>query len=227
MKISLFVPAFNEEENIKKAVDDLVACAKSITSDYEVLVVDDGSSDKTASFVEEEKRASKGVRLISHPRNLGYGEALKTGFYNSRGDYIFFTDADNQFDVFELRKFWEDRESADLLIGYRKNRADSFVRILNAWLWRILVFLLFGYYFRDIDCAFKLMNRRVIETIPRLKSSGAPISAELLIKAKRAGFRIKELPVSHFPRAYGKPTGADLEVILKALKEILILRATV
>lgn len=222
--LSIFFPAYNEEENIEEVANSALKVLDGLADRYEVLIIDDGSVDGTGEIADRLARIHPGiVRVIHHPQNLGYGGALKSGFYNSKFAWIFFTDSDGQFNIKELKKFLEAREDADLVIGYRIKRADPLIRVINTELYRLLIRVLFGLTVRDIDCAFKLIRRDVIEKIPKFRSEGALISAELLIQAKRYGFKIKEVGVSHYPRLYGKQTGANLSVILKMFKELFVL----
>lgn len=219
-KLSVFFPAYNEEKNIGNTIDAALKILPNIAKDYEVLVVNDGSKDSTQKVVEQISSKNSKVRIINHPKNLGYGVALKTGFYSAKFPLIVFTDADGQFDFGQILKFLSEIEKNDLVIGFREKRAEGFSRKLNAQGWRFLNFLLFGLKVQDIDCGFKLIKKEVLEKIPRLESAGATISAELLIRAKRAGFKVIEIPVSHYPRRVGKPTGANLKVVAKAFFEL-------
>ena len=184
--------------------------ASRLTDDYEVIVVDDGSRDRTAAVTEELALTYPAVKLVRHEVNRGYGGALWTGFTTASKDLIFFTDSDNQFDVNELEKLMALIESADMVIGYRAPRADPAMRRLNAWGWKQLVNLLFGYTARDIDCAFKLFWRRVLDQV-QVESRGATFSAELLVRARRAGLTIKEVPVKHLPAHGRQPDGGQAE----------------
>lgn len=222
--LSVFFPAYNEEENLENIVNSALRFLSEVGGQYEVLIINDGSQDKTGEITDHLARAHPGiVRVIHHSQNRGYGAALKSGLYNSKFGWIFFTDSDGQFDIRELKKFLDVREDADLVIGHRIRRADSLVRVINAELYGFLIRVLFGLSVRDINCAFKLIKREVIRKIPKLRSEGALINAELLIQAKRYGFKIKEVGVSHYPRLYGKQTGANLSVILKMFKELFVL----
>jgi|SRR3989344_8136303 len=218
-ELSVFLPAYNEEQNILKVIKNVKEVLKKIAKNYEIIVVDDGSIDRTA----EEVLKIRDVRLISHQRNLGYGAALKSGLSNSRYELIVFIDADLQFDFKEINKFLDYIEDYDLVIGFRKSRADKLVRKLNARIYSLLLNLIFNLNVRDVDCGFKLVRREIFKEI-KLESDGALISAELLIKARKKGFRIKEIEVSHFPRILGKQTGANPKVILKTFFEIIKLR---
>jgi glycosyltransferase involved in cell wall biosynthesis len=221
--ISAVLPAYNEEALIADTASAMARVLAEITDDYEVIVVNDGSRDRTRAIVEELARANPRVRCINHDVNRGYGEALKTGFSSASKDAIFLTDGDRQFDVGELKDFVPRLEQADLVIGYRNPRRDSMIRLVYAWGWRLVVTLLFGYVARDIDCAFKLFTRDVWRSV-RVHSGGATFSAEFLAKARRCGYRFVELPVSHYPRTAGSPTGAKPHVIARAFRDIVWLR---
>ena len=218
--LSVFFPAFNEEKNIGVTVTNALKILPQIANDFEIIVVNDGSTDKTAAVVQKTISKNSKVRLINHEKNLGYGAALATGFYSAKFPQIAFTDADGQFDFSQITKFLEKADSADLVIGFRKKRAEGIIRTFNAEGWQVLNFLLFGLRVKDIDCGFKLIKKKVLERIPKLESAGATISAELLLRAKRAGFKIIEVPINHYPRKQGRPTGANLTVIAKAFFEL-------
>jgi len=219
MDLSIIFPAFNEEGNIRRLLQQAFSVASKLVGSFEIIVVDDGSRDKTAAYVKESAREIRQIRLISHRRNLGYGAALKSGLQAARGKYIFFTDADLQFDLRELKKFLAAIDGVDVVIGYRAHRQDHWTRIVNMWGWRLLVGFLLSVWVKDIDCAFKLFRREVIGKIT-VRSGGATFSAELLYKIKRAGFTWRELPVKHFPRRRGRPTGGNLKVIKRAFDEL-------
>lgn len=223
-RLSVFYPAYNEEENIAQTVEKTLQVLPEVAREYEVIIVNDGSKDRTGEIGEALSQKYRNVKVIHHSENRGYGGALKTGMYNSQYEIIAFTDSDGQFDFSEIREFIPHLHNYDVVIGYRRNRAEGFRRRLNAKAWGLLMRLVFGLQARDIDCAFKVFHRQVIEKIPPLESNGALISAEFLMKAHRSHFKIKEIPVSHFPRVAGKPTGANLQVILKAFHELFILK---
>jgi len=220
--ISAVLPAYNEEAIIERTVRHVAGVLAGLTERYEVVVVNDGSRDATATVLATlaEQQPDLPLRVITHPANRGYGAALASGFDAAREELIFLTDGDKQFDVGELRYFLpEMRDDVDLTIGWRRKRADPALRLLNAWGWKLLVNGLFGYTARDIDCAFKLFRRRVWESLT-VHARGATFSAEFVVKARRLGFRVVELPVNHFPRTAGSPTGARPEVIVRAFREL-------
>lgn len=226
--ISVTMPAYNEAENIADMVEDVIKVISELTYDYEVIVVDDGSTDGTAEVVKSIAKKYPQLRLIQHPVNQGYGAAVFDGLTNATKELVFFTDSDRQFDLREIKKLLDLIDDADLVVGYRAPRRDPFMRKVNGWGWSMLVTLLFGYTARDIDCAFKLMRRGVIEHLKdKVKSRGATFSAEFLVRAKRSGFRIREVPIrGHRPRTAGSQTGARPDVILRAFKELVKFRIT-
>ncbi len=221
--ISLFAPAFNEEGNIENFIKKSDKVLKSIADDFEIIIVNDGSRDKTREIAEGLKKEFKNLELVNHEKNKGYGEALKSGFKNSKKDLVVFTDSDLQIDISEISKFLDYIDKYSVVIGYRINRQDNFIRRMNAFLWKILMRIVLGLKVRDIDCAFKMFKKEVLKDL-NLKSSGALVSAELLTKIKNRGYKIKEIPVKHYPRKEGKQTGNKPKVVLKAFKELIILR---
>jgi glycosyltransferase involved in cell wall biosynthesis len=219
--LSIFFPCHNEEGNVERVVGRALEVASTLADDFEVIVVDDGSRDRTGEIADRLASENHRVRVVHHPRNRGYGGAVQSGFAEARKDYVFFSDGDGQFDLGELPLLVEliQGGECDLAIGYRIHRADPFIRSLNAKLYKTLIRILFGLEVRDIDCAFKLIRRPVIEKVA-LESEGALVSAEFLIKARKAGFRICEVGVHHYPRQAGQQTGAKLGVILRTFREI-------
>ena len=222
LSISAVLPAYNEEAIIERTVRHVAGVLTGLTSDFEVIVANDGSRDQTAAVLAELQSADPSLHLhvVTHDVNQGYGAALASGFDAARKDLIFLTDGDKQFDVTELSQFLPAMDAqTDLVIGWRRNRADPVMRKFNALGWKTLVNLLFGYTARDVDCAFKLFRRQVWENMT-VHARGATFSAEFLIKARRLGFRVRELPVGHFPRTAGSPTGARPDVIVRAFAEL-------
>jgi len=217
--ISIFFPAFNEEKNIQTTVSAALSIASSTFDDFEIIIVDDGSSDKTPEMIDSLARSNARVKAVHHPVNMGYGAAVRTGFAKASKELVFYTDGDGQFDISEIKLLLPLIKEADLVIGYRIKRSDPFHRWLFAKLWGTFIAVLFNMWVKDTDCAFKLIKRKVIESLD-LKSNGAFISAELLIKAKKKGFKIRQVGVHHYPRKEGKQTGANIKVILKAFYEL-------
>ena len=224
LSISVVLPAHNEAENIRITVENCVAYLEQNVLDYEVVVVNDGSTDDTQKIVEELQSTNSKVVLVNHTVNMGYGSALRSGFDKASCEYIFFMDSDGQFDINDLDRLIPLVSAKDVVIGYREDRADSFIRSLNAWLYGLYIYLTFGLKVRDMDCAFKVFPKKAYQDIRPIKSSGALFSAEFLIKLKRNGLILKEVPVRHFPRRFGTQSGANIKVILRMFKESWKLR---
>jgi glycosyltransferase involved in cell wall biosynthesis len=203
--LSIVLPAYNEEFNIRAAVEAAQAAADDLQRPYEIIVVDDGSADRTAECVTAIGAADARVRLVSFPENRGYGAALRAGFRAARGDLIFYTDADLQFDVRELRYFLPLMSAADVALGFRVYRYDAVLRCILSWMYNRLVGVLFRVRVRDVDCSFKLMRREVLERID-LETTDFFIDTELVAKARKWNFRIVEKGVRHYPRMAGQST---------------------
>jgi glycosyltransferase involved in cell wall biosynthesis len=221
--LSIFFPCYNEEGNIERVTRAALDVAPRFAERFEIILVDDGSSDRTGEISDSLAAEVSQVRAVHNRPNLGYGGAVARGLTESQMEWIFFTDGDGQFDIGELPKLVELLDRCDLAVGYRVNRADNAIRRLNAFCWGVLIRALFGLKVRDIDCAFKLLPKSLINAI-ELHSGGAMISAELLAKAKYRGLRIAEVGVNHHPRTAGEQTGANPKVILKAFRELFRLR---
>ena len=221
-EISVFFPAFNEESNIENTILEAKKVLENVALLWEIIVINDGSKDNTEKIVEELALSDKRIRLINHKTNLGYGEALKSGFYSSKYEWIATIDADGQFDFAEILALYNKTDKAQVVIGYRLSRKDSLLRRIFGMGWTLLANILLGISVRDVDCAFKLVSRDVIKTIPRLESTrGGMISPELLAKAKKSGFTIAQVGVHHFPRKEGHQTGADVKVIFKSFVDLI------
>jgi len=220
--LSIFFPTYNEEDNIRETVERTVKVAEGspYVSQYEIIIVNDGSADNTRAVAESLAREYSAVRVVNHPVNLGYGAALKTGIAEAKLDYVFFTDADLQFDIVELQNLLVHVGEYPVVIGYRAPRKDPFMRLVNARVWNLLNRYLFDLRVRDIDCAFKLFKRELVQDL-NLQSEGAMISAETLIRLHRQGVKVKEVPVSHLPRTAGSATGARPAVIARAFGEMV------
>jgi len=222
-ELSVFFPAYNEEANLENTVSKAVVVLDKIADKWEIIIVNDGSKDKTLDVARGLSEKNSGIRVINHQVNKGYGASLKSGFYNSKYDWIAFTDSDGQFDFSEITNFITKQQmtSSELVIGFYLDRKVSGWVKLTTRLWEFLIIVLFGLRVRDIDCAFKLISKKVIIKIPKLESErGAFISSELLIKAKKAGFKIAEVGVHHYPRQAGSPTGRRLNVIIKSFLDL-------
>ena len=219
--VSVILPAYNEEAVIASTVATVLETLATWTSDFEVIVVNDGSQDATSAILESIAAAHPRLTIIHHVVNQGYGAALVSGFEASTKDLVFFMDADGQFDIRDLERFFPLLPEYDAVLGYRFNRQDTWMRKLNAWGWKALVGMLFGVSVRDIDCAFKLYPGKFLREL-RLETRGAMINTEILSKFKHAGLTYTQLGVRHLPRKGGQATGAKPAVILRAFRELFI-----
>ncbi len=221
--LSIVLPAYNEEENAASAVEKVYAVAQGLGMDYEILLVNDGSADRTGEIGRELEQRIPNFRLVEHYPNRGYGGSLKAGFAAATKELIAFTPADNQFEFGEVPRLLERLDKADIVSGFRADRQDPFIRRLNAFGWNTLIQLLFGRLCRDIDCGFKLFRREILDHV-NIVSNGAMIDTEFLAGAKARGYRITDVPVTHLPRVAGEATGANFKVIAKAFRDLLSFR---
>lgn len=217
--LSLVFPAFDEEANVGPLLDAALDLAPRLAADFEIILVDDGSRDATALLAAERSRRDPRVRVVRHAVNRGYGAALRSGLREARGELVFVSDADLQFDLAELEHLLAHTRSFDIVAGHRSPRRDPVGRRLIAGAWGLLVRALFGLRVRDIGCAFKVFRRPVIEAMP-IASIGAFVNTEILVRAQAAGFRIHQMPVTHRPRRHGRQTGASPRVLLRAVVEL-------
>jgi glycosyltransferase involved in cell wall biosynthesis len=229
--LSVFFPAYNDSGTIASMVIRTVKAASELTSDFEIIVVNDASADGTAEIADELARTYPQVRVVHHAKNRGYGGALQTGFRSATKELIFYTDGDAQYDAAELSLLWDKMsDEVDLVNGYKISRSDPFHRIVIGRVYHHLVATLFGLTVRDVDCDFRLMRRRIFERINLEKTSGV-ICLEMMKKITDGGFRIVEVPVHHYHRAFGKSqffnfrriakTGVD---VMRLWFELVILR---
>jgi glycosyltransferase involved in cell wall biosynthesis len=224
-ELSVFLPCYEEEGSVARTVERAVAVLRERELDrFEIIVVNDGSRDRTGAIADALAGEYDEVRAAHHVQNQGYGAALRTGFAEAKFPWVFFTDGDGQFDLAEIDGFLAAADTAEVVVGYRLERADHIGRRVNTWLWSVAVRTLFRLRVHDIDCAFKLLSRHALDEVGPLTASGAVISTELLVGVRRAGLPITEIGVHHYPRQAGAPTGASIKVILRALRELVQLR---
>lgn len=222
-ELSVFFPCYNEEKNIEATVDKAVKVLEKTAKKWEIIIVNDGSKDKTGDVALKIQKKYSGIKIVTHSPNRGYGAAFKSGLYNAKYQWIGFTDSDGQFDFAEIKNFiaTQNKTKADIVIGYYLGRKVSKAVIISSKIWELIVFILFGLKVKDIDCGFKFISKKVVDAIPKLQAErGAFISSEFLIKAKKAGFKIVEIGVHHYPRIKGQATGRQLKVILKSFSDL-------
>ena len=223
--VSLVIPMFNEEENIAHALDCAAAALERYSGDYEIIVVDDASTDRSAEIAAREAAANPRIRVVRHEVNRKLGASVKTGFAATRKDLVLYMDADLPFDPDAIGRAIQAMKvtRADLIAGYRLDRTtEGFRRTVYSYFYNSLIGLLFHWPHRDINFSFKLMRREVLEAI-ELKSEGSLIDAELIVKAKNLGFMIQQLGLDYFPRTRGRSTLSSPAVILKILRELVAL----
>lgn len=225
--ISVVLPAFNEESTLEYLVGTIIDFFDSTQYSYEIIIVNDGSTDKTGEIASRLSTTHQNVSVIHHPENKGYGKSLKDGLYAGQYEYLFFTDADSQFKINSLESFFPFIKSgeADMVIGYRINRKDNPLRKLCARSFNSLVQVLFSLEYKDINCAFKLFKKEAFERL-NVEADDSLFNAELLVKASRNDLRIVQLGVDHYPRVGGEST-VSYTFIPSIIKNLFSLRRTI
>ena len=224
-ELSVFLPCYEEEGNVARTVERAVAVLRERDLErFEVIVVNDGSRDRTGPIADTLAAEYDEVRVAHHVQNQGYGAACAPGSPSPSSGGCSSPTATASSTSNEIDGFLAAAEDVEVVIGYRRQRADHLGRRLNTWLWSLAVRTLFRLRVRDIDCAFKLLSRHTLDEVGPLTASGAVISTELLVGIRRAGLTITEIGVHHYPRHAGAPTGASVKVILRALRELVQLR---
>lgn len=220
--LSICFPCYNEELNVGTMIEQAVQVGESYGVDYEVIVVDDGSRDRSAEVVQAWSGKNPRVKLVQHKHNLGYGAAVRTSLENTTKELVFLTDGDNQFHLSEIDKLFFKIDSCDVVTGYRLGRQDKPHRRLNGFLWTQLNRMLFGLPVRDVDCAFKLFRRKTLEKL-KIRSNYLLVHSEILSRIQKRGFKIEEVGVTHYPRMAGKATATAIKSVLKTFQELLAL----
>lgn len=219
--ISVFFPAYNDAGTIASMVLSAIIVLETFTHDYEVIVINDGSSDHTREILDRLAKDYDHVRVIHHERNRGYGGALRTGFNSAEKDLIFYTDGDAQYDVWELKRLYSLlTDEVDMVQGYKANRADGLSRKVIGRTYKVVAKILFGLRVIDVDCDFRLLRRRVLSRITLTRNSGV-ICVELVRKIQDAGFRIVETKVNHYPRVYGQSQFFRLRPIIRTFRDLI------
>ncbi len=224
--LSFFFPAYNEALTVEAVVREGLAKLPRFADDVEIVVIDDGSTDRTGEIADRLAAEDARVRVVHHRPNRGYGGAVRAGLSSATREHVFFTDGDLQFDLDDLERLIPRLERADVVVGYRDKRADPPKRLFIAFVYNTLIRILFLAPFRDVDCAFKLFRRDVFTRVPlsRVRSNGAFFSPELLLVLWASGVRIEQVAVRHFPRRFGEEKGATMRVVLRAIRDLLRLR---
>lgn len=223
-ELSLFLPCYNEGQNLQNTVDKTLPILQKVAKKWELIIVNDGSKDDTGSIAKLiQKQYGDNVKIVTHNPNRGYGAAFKSGFYTAKYQWITFIDADGQFDFNDIYLFLDKQKETktDIVVGYYLDRKVPFIRKFGSRVWQIAVYILFGFYIRDTDCGFKLVNKKVFDTIPKLQAERGPfITSEFFIRSVKAGFKISEVGVHHYERTAGVATGTKLNVIIAGFKDL-------
>jgi glycosyltransferase involved in cell wall biosynthesis len=220
--ISVFLPSHNEEGNVERVVRSYIAELPRVAEDYEVIVIDDGSRDRTGEIAERLAAEDSHVKLVRHFVNQGYGGAVISGIRAATQPYVLLCDGDGQFDPSDLERLTPFVPEYDVVAGYRVRRADPLMRRINGKAWTILVRVLLGITISDIDCGFKLFKREKLDAM-ELRAHGAMISTELMARLAGRNAKVKEVDVKHLPRLTGEQSGANLKVVARAFKELIAL----
>jgi glycosyltransferase involved in cell wall biosynthesis len=218
--LSVFFPAYNDSGTIASLVITALQTAQTLTDDFEIIIVNDGSVDATAQIANELARTYPQVKVVHHHGNRGYGGALRTGFQTATRELIFYTDGDAQYDPAEMARLWDAfAEDVDLVNGYKISRSDPFHRVVIGRIYHHTVRLLFGLRVRDVDCDFRLLRRSIFQSVRLEKNSGV-ICLEMMKKIQDAGFRIAEVPIHHYHRAYGKSQFFNFRRLFKTALDV-------
>jgi glycosyltransferase involved in cell wall biosynthesis len=220
--LSVFLPSHNEEGNVERVVAGYLAELPRVAADYEVIVVDDGSRDRTGEIADRLAAADAHVKVVHHPVNRGYGGAVISGIRAATLPYVLLCDGDGQFDPADVERMIPFVPEYDVVAGRRAHRADGLIRRLNGKAWTTLVRLLLSITISDIDCGFKLFKREKLHGM-ELRAHGAMISTELMARLAGRGAKVKEVDVAHLPRLAGEQSGANLKVVARAFKELFAL----
>jgi len=224
--LTFFFPAYNEEENLEAVVGEAIETLPRFAERFEIVIVDDGSRDRTPELADELAARDPRIRVIHHRPNRGYGGAVRSGLAAARTPYVFFTDGDRQFRLADLHLLISRIDDADAVVGFRIKRNDPARRLVIAWVYKHLLRVVFGSGFRDVDCAYKLFRTELFERVAlaRVRSNGAFFSAELLLTLRAAGARLVQVGVPHHPRVAGLAAGAAPRVVARTLRDLLLLR---
>jgi len=226
MQLSIALPCYNEEENIEKTIQDILAWFKKDDIDGEVVATNDGSADKTGQILDGIAAKHPEVKVVHHTTNLGYGCAVRTGLDAATKEWIAYMDSDGQFNPEDFQKLLPYVNETDIITGRRFKRADPFMRKVNAKGFAFLNLVILGLWVHDINCAMKMFKRSIWSKIRPEYATGALFNAEVFYRAKLHGMPWSQVFVSHYPRVFGTQTGANLSVILKMFRDMVTLRRT-
>ena len=221
--VSFFCPAYNDEKNLPRLIPGVVDFLQKITDKFEIIIIEDGSPDGTGRVADELAQQLPNIRVIHHSTNLGYGATIRDGFRYAKYDFVMYTEGDVQYDITEFEPYLILLQANDILSGYAITKAVSFMRMVQSLAYNTLIFILFDVWYKDANCSMKIYSRKVLENI-EIKSTSAFIDAEMLIRARRAGFKIAQFPVHHLPRMAGIASGSNFGVVAGTIRDMILFR---
>ena len=217
--VSVFFPVYNDERTVERVTEKAIAVLKEIADSYEVIIVDDGSPDRSGQIADELAAKHPFVSVVHHPKNLGYGAAVKSGLARARYEWICFTDGDDEYDLFDLRKMIALRDFYDLLITFRYVKIYSGDRQLISFVYNAVLRRLFRTNYRDISSGLRLVRKSLIDEID-CESNSPFIGAELTIKTMLKGYRVGEMGIQTFPREFGKGASTSVPNIIATIRDM-------
>ncbi len=224
--VSLFFPVYNDEETVRRVTRKALEVLSEVASEYEVIIIDDGSPDRSGEIADKLSREYHCVRVVHHPKNLGYGTAIRKGLSHVRYEWVCFTDGDDEYDVFDLRKLIRLKDFYDLIITFRYVKLYSGFRIFVSWVYNRLIRILFRTPYRDISTALRLIRKSVADELS-LESTSPFIGAEITIKVMLRGFRVGEVGIQTFPRTFGRSSSTSLRNILATVRDMIATYRTI
>lgn len=219
LKVSLFFPVFRDERSVRTVAEKAVKLLSELCSDYEIIIVDDGSPDRSGELADDLAREHRSIRVIHHGKNLGYGAAVRSGLAASRFEYICLTDGDDEYEIEDFRKLLKLRDRYDLIITFRYKKIYSNTRIFVSWVYNKLLRLLFRMPFRDVSTGLRMIRKSVVEDL-ELESTSPFVGAEIAIKSMLKGYTVGEVGIQTFPRAFGKGATVSVSNILRTVFDV-------
>jgi len=219
LRVSFFFPVFRDERSVRNVAEKALKLLSELCSDYEIIIVDDGSPDRSGEIADDLAREHGSIRVIHHGKNLGYGSAVRSGLAASRFEYICLTDGDDEYEVEDFRKLLKLRDRYDLIITFRYKKIYSNTRIFVSWVYNKLLRLLFRMPFRDVSTGLRMIRKSVIEDLA-LESTSPFVGAEIAIKAMLKGYAVGEVGIQTFPRVFGKGATVSVSNILATMLDV-------
>jgi glycosyltransferase involved in cell wall biosynthesis len=224
--ISLFFPVYHDETTVRKVTEKAITVLKNVAENYEIVIVDDGSPDRSGAIADEMAIEYPFVSVVHHPHNLGYGAAIKSGFAHVKYEWICFTDGDDEYDVFDLYKLIALKDFYDLIITFRYVKVYSGDRQIVSWIYNAILRGLFRTNYRDISTGLRLVRKSLIDQIS-CHSNSPFIGAEITIKSMLKGYRIGEVGIQTFPREFGKGASTSVPNIIATIRDMASVYRTV